>query len=77
MFCFLAAPQQQWQTSEFLPYHGDAPGRHRHVPAASVRFDDHASGDAAPGRSFVSVIEPAAGEVRYRYLVRSAYLDEV
>ena len=53
-------------------------GRHRNVPAASaVRVDDHASGSGAPGRVSVSVIEPPASEVRYRYLAWSTYLDAV
>lgn len=78
MLGFLAAPQQHQRASESQSCHGDVSGsgRHRRIPAASVRVDDHASGDA-PGVIFVSVIELPAGEVRYRYLAWSAYLDAV
>src|SRR6267154_3112536 len=70
MFGFVAARRQQWQTSESLSCHGDGSGRHRNVHA-SARVDDHAFGDAAPGRIFVSVVEHPAGEVRHRYLAWS------
>ena len=54
----------EWRNFESPSCHGDAFGRHSHVPAASARVDDHAFGDAAPGKSFVSVIDPPPGEFR-------------
>jgi len=69
--------RQKWRTSESLSCYEDGSERHRYVPVASARVDDHASGGAALGRIFVSMIEPPAGGVRYRYLGWSGYLDVV
>ena len=78
MFGFLVASQEQRQTSETLSCHGYTSGRHRHVPTAdSARVDDRASGDAAPGWNFVSMIESAVGGVRYRYFAWSTYRHAV
>jgi len=73
MFGFVAAPREHRRTFESLSCHGDASARHRHVPADSARVDDRASGDAAPGCNFVSVIEPPVGGVQRRYLASSTH----
>lgn len=72
MLGFFVARRRWQRRSSLSGRGGGASGMHHHP--APERVENH---DAAPGWSFVSMIDPPAEQVRYHHLARSTVVDVV